>query len=52
MEKCAAFRSESVFLEAAVGFVGNGHFDEAGIEHFPDPLVQFTLETGMDSNRR
>ncbi len=29
---CAAFGGEAVFLQAAIGFVGNGAFDEGGGE--------------------
>jgi hypothetical protein len=29
---CAPFGGEAVFLQAAIGFVGNGAFDEGGGE--------------------
>ena len=41
-ESFAAFFGEAVFLEAAVGFVGDGTFDEAGFQQAIDLFVEFT----------
>ena len=39
-EPGAALGGEAVFLEAAVGFAGEGALDEAGSEHLTNALVE------------
>ena len=37
-----SFRREAVFLEAAVGFFGEGVFDEVQNEHLANALVELS----------
>jgi hypothetical protein len=42
LKQGAALRRQSVFLKAALGFVWDGVFDQAGFDHLPDALVQLS----------
>ena len=50
MDGVQALGGESVFLEAAVGFFGEGHLDDAGLDEWED--VALVVEIGVGKSGR
>ncbi len=48
----SAFFRETVLLQAAIGFLGKGAFDQGSIQKLSDPKIQFCRDAGMSEGTR